>query len=301
MADSRTVELVGVPFSSRRCGDGIARGIEALRSAGLAEALGEATACHDAGDLALNQWQADRAPSGLLNEAGMVELVEASREAVTRAHAKGHQPLLVGGDCPAMLGPLLALRDAGADPGLLMLDGHEDAWAPPISPTGEASDSELGMALGLFDGMPAALGSPPLLQPSRTALVGPRDRAELEAHGVVSLESRIAMHAPPEEVPRRGAGALGRSALEAIGAGPWWLHIDFDVLTTQAFPAADYPQNGGLEWEDLAELAAFALADPGCAGATMVIYNADLDPDRAVAGRTIDFIRRAYTEPSLRL
>lgn len=301
MPASRAVELIGLPFSSRAPGDGIARGIEALRSAGLAEALQEATALHDAGDLPLSEWQLDRAASGLLNEAGMVELVEASREAVTHAQANGRRPLLVGGDCPAMLGPLLALRDAGVEPGLLMLDGHEDAWAPPISPTGEASDSELGIALGLFDGMPAALGPQPLLQSSRTALIGPRDRAELEANGVVSLESRIAMLVPPEEVGRRGPEALVRAALAAIRDGPWWLHIDFDVLTTEAFPAADYPQNGGLGWDELAELAALALAGPGCAGASMVIYNADLDPDRAVAGRTIEFIRRAYTEPSLRL
>ena len=64
-----------------------------------------------------------------------------------------------------------------------MLDGHEDAWLPSQSPTGEASDSELAIALGLVTGgLPAPLDRlVPLLDGSDVALIGPRDRAEIDA------------------------------------------------------------------------------------------------------------------------
>ncbi len=33
--------------------------------------------------------------------------------------------------------------------GVLFIDGHEDAWPPELSTTGEAADMELGFALGV--------------------------------------------------------------------------------------------------------------------------------------------------------
>ena len=120
---------------------GIARAIEVLRSRGLAERLGRLGVL-DAGDLRLQEPSGTRGPSGLLNEAALGELVEATRAQARSAREQGDRLLLIGGDCPVMLGALAGLRDhADARAGLLMLDGHEDAWLPAQSPTGEASDS----------------------------------------------------------------------------------------------------------------------------------------------------------------
>jgi arginase len=47
---------------------------------------------------------------------------------------------------------------------------------------------------------------------------------------------------------------------ERLGAaGPFWLHLDVDVLDEAVFPATAYPQPDGLDWGDLAALLA-ALA-----------------------------------------
>jgi arginase len=62
------------------------------------------------------------------------------------------------------------------------------------------------------------------------------------------------------------------------------------VLATDQLAAVDYPQPGGLTWEQLAEVTAAALATPGCAGWTVTIYNPDLDPDGAQAGRVVDYL-----------
>jgi hypothetical protein len=61
---------------------------------------------------------------------------------------------------------------------------------------------------------------------------------------------------------------------------PWWLHADLDVLTTAELAAVDYPQPGGLTWDQLASLTATALATNSCAGWSICDYNPDLDPGR---------------------
>ena len=66
----------------------------------------------------------------------LVTLVEETSARVRAAHERGRAPLLAGGDGPVLLGALAAIGDGA---GLLMLDGHEDAWPPPVSETGEAS------------------------------------------------------------------------------------------------------------------------------------------------------------------
>jgi arginase len=94
-----------------------------------------------------------RGRSGLLNEEALDHLVERTHETVHSIRDRGRIPLMVGGDCPVLLGALASIGP-GTGPGLLMLDGHEDAWPPSLSETGEASDSELGIALGLISDLP---------------------------------------------------------------------------------------------------------------------------------------------------
>jgi arginase len=70
---------------------------------------------------------------------------------------------------------------------------------------------------------------------------------------------------------------------------PWWFHLDLDVLSTDALPAVDYPQRGGLDWEELVTVATTALmAQPR--GWDVTIYNPDLDPERIHARRIVAFI-----------
>jgi len=54
-------------------------------------------------------------------------MISQVRDAVAAARRSGRFPLLVGGDCPVILGALAALQADGGQPGLLFVDGHEDA------------------------------------------------------------------------------------------------------------------------------------------------------------------------------
>jgi arginase len=287
-------ELTGVPYTSMRQAGGIANAIGVLRRCGLAEEL-RPFAVDDAGDLVLDEPTGERGASGVLNERALVRLVDAARERVLRAHRAGRRPLLVGGDCPVLLGPLAAIRDGGSTPGLVMLDGHEDAWPPPRSETGEGSDSEVAIALGRVAGLPPTLERLlPLLEPSALAFVGPRDAEEITTAGVKSLRDEVAFFADDVETSAalRAERDPVAEAIESLAADGFWLHVDLDVLTTDAFRAVDYRQPRGLSRDELDRLAATAARSPRCRGMSVAIYNPDLDADRVDARKVVDFLSR---------
>jgi arginase len=290
---SVTWELTGVPYTSAREPGGIADAIEVLRGLSLAERLG-AYGVADGGDLELLSPSGERGPSGLLNEAALGHLVEAVHQRVHQVLDRGRRPLLVGGDCPVLLGGLASLGGGGKQRGLVMVDGHEDAWPPALSDTGEGSDCELGIALGLFpESMPPPLDRwGPLLRPSNVALLGPRDRAEIVAAGVRSVGNDVAFFRGDQALRPREDRTPMAEALDAIEADSFWLHIDLDVLGSEAFAAVDYPQPGGLSWDQLDSLAAAAALDPRCDGVSVVIYNPNLDPSRAEGDKVVAFLTR---------
>jgi arginase len=289
------LDLIGVPYTSMAKSGGIADAIRVLRDAGLAERLAAAGDVRDAGDLEPIAGDAVRGASGLLKEDALARLVDATREAAGISLDQGRRPLLVGADCPVLLGPLAAGRDRHDQVGLLLVDGHEDAWPPRRSTTGEASDSEVAIALGTVEGLPEPLAQlTPLLDRRAVAMLGPRDRDALAEANVDSPRERVALFRDDEAVKAKGASASAREAIAALRPS-FWLHVDLDVLRTEDFPAADYLQPGGLSWSELAEITAVALTDARCLGCSVVIYNPDLDPDRTSAERIVRFLSELVT------
>jgi arginase len=286
------VELIGVPANSGGTAGGVASAPGVLRERGLSAVLASRPGFTDAGDLMLPAPWPRRGPSGLLAEDALIAMIEGVRETVRAARAGRRFPLLVGGDCPVVLGALAALQAERDQPGLLFVDGHEDAWPPRASPTGEAADCELGLALGLFDpGLDHRLRSVlPRIRAQDVIAVGPRDRDELAAAGIPTLAGQLRALIRPAELTAAGC-ATAAAALPA----PWWLHTDLDVLATSELAAVDYPQPGGLTWQQLSQITTAALGAEGCAGWSVCIYNPDLDPDRDGADTIITYLTQSIT------
>ena len=259
------VRFINVPFNSAGVVGGVARMPAALGFYGVsinvsAEPL--------------------RGPFGFLAEDALVTMVADVAAAVTSAVRDGETPIVIGGDCPVMLGALAALAPVG----LVFIDGHEDAWQPTAELSGEAADSELGIALGL---VPAPI--PPVLDAGRVVVLGPRDSAEIEELGQRRIDGVVAL---------RGAEWLAAASLDEVRevvrpatASTWWLHVDLDVLSSDALAAVDYPQPGGLDWARLEQVTDAVLAIPGCHGASVAIYNPALD-DGAAAPRVREYVSR---------
>jgi arginase len=289
------ITLLGVPTNSSGTLDGVALGPSALREAGLAEALARVGPFVDRGDVVVGPPSTDRSPAGIIDEANLAATIGRTRAAVRSALEDGGRPIVVGGDCPILIGAMGACSETAPEPGLVFVDGHEDAWPPAASTTGEAADMELGLLLGRHaDSLGAALRAElPVLDPAWVVALGPRDHMEIATAGIVPIDDLVTVL--DDAAVRRDPGGVGAAAARQARAGPtsrWWLHVDLDVLSTDALPAVDYRQAGGLDWADLEAVVDTALELSGCLGATITIYNPDLDPDRRHAHRIVDFVAR---------
>lgn len=284
------MDLITVPFNSAGRPDGVARMPAALLDAGL-----EARAGSDARVVPVNVPAAEprRGPSGLIAEEALAATVSEVAERVLAAWAADRMPVVIGGDCPVLLGGLVAAQARGYDAALVFVDGHEDAWDPQRSTTGEAADCEIGLALGLAPPPDALAPVLPCLRTDSLLLLGPRDAAELADAAEPSLAGRAEL-VPGERLagPDGLAQALDAASRLVSGGKHWWLHVDLDVLSTQALGAVDYPQPGGLSWPQLDDLVAGLLALGGCGGLSVAIYNPDLDGG-AAAARIAEFVATA--------
>ena len=286
------VHLLGVPFNSNGRADGVALAPAALRDAGLVQAImAVGVELVDRGDVEHGPTTTERDPdSGLIAPAAVIGMIRAVRSEVRAIREAGAFPMAIGGDCPIVLG-CLDDRGSGPPPGLLFVDGHEDAWPPALSTTGEAADMELGLALGLtVAGLPQEMASElPRLDRDRVVVIGPRDRRELAEAGVPSISGVVGVVGPDAVAaePER----IAADAAEQLGAGgEWWLHVDLDVLSTESLGAVDYRQAGGFDWRTLEVLTRRALRGPGLIGWDVTIYNPDLDPDRSDARRIVRYL-----------
>src|SRR6185295_14403528 len=162
---------------------------QVLREADLVDVLRRHAEVHDYGDVTLPDPSPARdARSHIIDPEGLGALVARVRDAVAPLLENGHLPLIIGGDCPPLLGCLAAASGRGRV-GLLFVDGHEDAYLPEQSSTGEAADMELAFALGMADASwaPELATLFPLVAPPDVQILGARDVELLRAEGVASL------------------------------------------------------------------------------------------------------------------
>lgn len=280
------LSFIGVPIDSVGRSGGTEHGPATLRELGLPAALGGP----DGGDLDLRIRGEERDPeTGILASADVLAVTEAIRATVAERVAGGGRPFLAGGCCAELPGALAGARDALGSIGLVHLDGHLDLYDGVTSPTGEAADMPVSVALGVGPRAWVEAAGGASVSAERTALVGFRDREESVREGMRQPEE---ISPPPllrsvEDLRAAGPGAAGAEVAARLAeTGPFWLHFDVDVLDPGAFPATDYLLPGGIEWDELRAVLAPLLSSPALAGASLACYNPEKDPGLE-CGRTL--------------
>lgn len=271
---------------------GVERLPRALLEAGLAERLG----ARRAGEVRPPPYDPRRDPEhGMLNAHAIAAYTRDLADAVAAVHARGEYPLVLGGDCSIVLGPLLAQRRRGRH-GLLFIDGHADNYQPEANVNGEAASSDLALATGRG---PAELtrheGHDPLVRDEDVAVLGPRDAEEAARYGSDPLPPGMHAHDLPT-LRRTGAATAARAAVAHLTRPElptYWIHLDADVLDDAEMPAVDYRQPGGLTPGEAGEILRIAHASGRAAGLTVTIYNPALDPGGRAGRLLVDLLADA--------
>jgi arginase len=286
---------IGVPIDSVGRAGGTERAPGAVRANGLLARLG----ARDGGDLDVRIRGEERdAETGVIGIDGVLATTEAVRAAVREVAGGGARPLLLGGCCALVPGALAGLRDAlGGPPGVVLVDGHVDVYDGQSSPTGEAADMPMSVAMGLGPERWVRAAGGPSADPARYAALGARDPEEAaDIDGLLATALADVEVVGPEALRAEGPAAAGARVAARLGEdGRFYVHLDVDVLDEAEMPATDYLMPGGLRWEELAQLLDALCAAPALAGLSLGCLNPEKDPDGVYVERTCALLERALT------
>jgi arginase len=196
--------------------------------------------------------------------------------------------VLLGGDCSILFGPALALRRRGRY-GLAYFDGSSDLRHLGIEEyIGATAGEGLAIVTGRGDDEITNLeGLEPYVRDDDAVVLGVRDYDDY-------LEELARLGIPVHTAPAiqaAGGEAIAAKVLERFdGLDGFWVHLDADVLDPSVMPAADAPDPGGLDYDELTEVLRPLFADPGCVGVNFTIYDPDLDPDGSIGRKLTDML-----------
>lgn len=304
--DSRKISLFGVPMDCGKRRQGCRMGPDAMRVAGIAEALSDLG--HDVtdhGDLAPGSVEPVTAPDHVhaLAECAVwtALLARTAREAIGDG-----LPVFMGGDHALAAGTVAGAAEHAAQAGrplfVLWLDAHSDFHTPQTSPSGNLH----GTPVGYVTGRRGFEGFPPLAAPvpeDHICLFGLRsvDRAERD-----ELERRkLALH-DMRAIDEAGVAVPLRAFLERVRDHNGMLHVSLDVdfLDPAVAPAVGTTVPGGATVRE-GHLVMEMLHDSGLMTSLDVVeLNPFLDERGRTAQLMVDLVasglgRRVFDRPTV--
>lgn len=206
-------------------------------------------------------------------------------ERVGAAIDAGRFPLVLGGDCSVLLGPMLALRRRGRF-GLVFVDGHLDFRHPGNDDqVNAAAGEDLALATGRGTTRLTGIdGLRPYVRDGDVVALGERE-GDPETADILGTEIGVWNLG---EVRRAGVDQTAGETIDRMeggGVDGFWLHLDVDVLDDAVMPAVDSRQPDGLSWAELAGLIGPVLRSPLAIGMEVTIFDPELDPDGRVGAR----------------
>ena len=291
-------QVIEVPSALGLRPSGLEDAPDALRRAALHQRLGSP----DAVRIDVPPYDDVRDPeTGILNPHGITAVARDVAGAVAAALDAGRFPVLLGGDCSIVLGPLLALRRRGRY-GLAFLDGHADFAHPSDEPNGEVASLDLAVATGRGPDLLTDLdGLRPLVRDEDVALVGYRVLDDNDHFLGENIRSTAITVVDLSEVRETGTSRVLERTLATVTKPDlkgFWVHLDVDVLDDALMPAVDYRHPGGLTWQEAEQILAGLLASDRACGLEVTIFNPRLDPGGGIAQRLSGLITNTVPRPA---
>lgn len=284
--------IIGVPTSAGAYGIGQDRAPQALRDAGLIDALTNAGHdVQDAGDTPPARFAPDPTRPTAQNLARVVDVARTVRGVVANTLADGRIPLLLGGDCTITLGVVAGVLDHHPDAHLAYLDGDIDLSTPAATRSGILDAMVIAHLLDIDGVAPelATIGaSRPLLPGSRVALIG-HERDLLDDADVALLRQHDTLMVDANDLRRTLDDAL-TPALDRLDAHPRIVHFDVDAVDSTDLPLAEFPHfNTGLSLNDATQILRH-LCRPDPVALVVTEANPDHDHDGHQIQRLVNAI-----------
>ncbi|MEO8804097.1 MAG: arginase [Rudaea sp.] len=297
------VSLIGAPTDIGASDRGASMGPEALRVAGIAEALQErGLEVTDRGNLfgPLNPWLPPRAGYRHLEQ-----VIEWNREvmrAVSAELAAKRLPILLGGDHCLGVGSITAVanhcRKAGKKLRVLWLDAHSDFNTAEITPSGNIHGMPVACLCGHGPRELVELGgSAPAIAANCIRQIGIRS--------VDAGEKKLVRDAGLDIYDMRYIDEVGmkRAMEEALDGldGDTHLHVSFDVdfLDPDLAPGVATTVPGGPNYRE-AQLVMEMISDTGrLASLDIVELNPALDNRNQTAKVAVDLVQSLFGKSTL--
>ena len=302
-AMSSTVSLIGAPTDVGASVRGAGMGPDALRVAGLAQALASnRLQVVDRGNLAgpPNPWQPPVGGVRHLDE--VVAWNWSVYQAVDQAFADGHVPLLMGGDHCLAIGSISAVarhcRASGRQLRVIWLDAHSDVNTEAISPSGNLHGMPVACLLGHG---PRPLvgwsGEPAAITPEQIDFIGIRsvDADEKQAIRQLGLSVYDMRH-----IDEHGMRHTMTEVLADVDDNTH-LHVSFDLdcLDPLEAPGVGTGVRGGPTYREM-QLCMEMIADTGRLGSLDVVeINPALDVRNRTAELAVEFVQSLFGASTL--
>ena len=297
------VTLFGVPTDIGASRRGASMGPEALRVAGLVEAIAaRGVDVRDAGDV-----QGPRNPTsppvdGYRHLDEVVAWNRAVFEASTRELQAGRMPILLGGDHCLAMGSIAAVaahcRATGRKLRVLWLDAHADFNTRDITPSGNLHGMPVACLCGLGPEPLTGLGGHvPAITPDQVRQIGirsvdPGEKRLVKEYGLDIYDMRY--------IDELGMRRTLEEALEGVDADTH-LHVSFDVdiLDPAIATGTGTRVPGGVNYRE-AQLIMEMVADTGQLGSLdLVEVNPALDRRNATARLAVDLVESLFGKSTL--
>ena len=297
------VTLLGAPTDVGAGHRGAGLGPEALRIAGLGDALvARGIDVVDRGNIdgPRNPWQPPTDGYRHLRE--VTDWNRAVMDAVSAELAAGRMPILLGGDHCLGVGSITAVanhcRKVGKKLRVLWLDAHADFNTHNVTPSGNIHGMPVACLCGLGPKELTHLGgSAPALQPGEIRQIGIRsvDEGEkrlVKEHGLDVYDMRY--------IDEVGMKRAMEEALDGVDADTH-VHVSFDVdfLDPSIAPGVGTTVPGGPNYRE-AQLVMEMIADSGRIGSLDIVeLNPLLDARNATAHLAVDLVESLFGKSTL--
>ncbi len=300
---SRHVALIGAPTDIGASVRGASMGPEALRVAGLREALlAQGVTVSDLGNLVGPANPVLPAHAGYRHLDEVTQWCRAVDDAVSTSLARGELPIMLGGDHCLAVGSISAVarhcRERGRRLRVLWLDAHADFNTAALTPSGNLHGMPVACLCGYGpEPLTGLSGRTPALAPDWIRQIGirsvdPGERRLVHDVGLEVFDMRY--------IDETGMRQTLARALEGLDADTH-LHVSFDVdfLDPDIAPGVATTVPGGPSYRE-AQLCMEMIADTGLlASLDVVEVNPAYDERNRTATVAVDLVASLFGKSTL--